>query len=116
MLNPYRFSCDIGQIDSYAMLAIDSNFRRIGKMNIALKPEQENYIRAKLQGGKYQSVDSLLAFAFQLLEEYEAKQQKLSELRKKIAEGTEQIKQGDVVDGELVFQQLQTKLEQMSQK
>ena len=53
-------------------------------MNIALKPEQENFIRAKLQDGKYQSVDSLLAFAFQLLEEHEAKQQKLSELRKKL--------------------------------
>ena len=87
------------------MLSVDSNFHRIGKMNIALKPEQENFIRAKLQDGKYQSVDSLLAFAFQLLEEYESKQQKLSELRKKIAEGTEQIKQGNVVDGELVFQQ-----------
>jgi antitoxin ParD1/3/4 len=107
---------DIVQTYGYAILAIDSNFRRIGKMNIALKLEQENFIRAKLQGGNYQSVDSLLAFAFQLLEEYETKQQKLSELRKKIAEGTEQIKQGDVVDGELVFQQLQTKLEQMSQK
>lgn len=107
---------DIVQTYSYAILANDSNFRRIGKMNIALKPEQENFIRAKLQDGKYQSVDSLLAFAFQLLEEHEAKQQKLSELRKKIAEGTEQIKQGDVVDGELVFQQLQVKLEQMSQK
>ena len=98
------------------MIAVDSNFHRIGKMNIALKPEQENFVRTKLQDGKYQSVDSLLAFAFQLLEEYEAKQQKLSELRKKIAEGTEQIKQGNVVDGELVFQRLQTKLEQMSQK
>ena len=82
------------------MLAVDSNFHRIGKMNIALKPEQENFIRTKLQDGKYQSVDSLLAFAFQLLEEYEAKQQKLSELRKKIAEETEQIKQGNVVDGD----------------
>ena len=68
-------------------------------MNISLKPEQENFIRAKLEEGKYQSVDSLLSFGFQLLEEHEAKQQKLSELRKKIAEGAEQIKQGNVVDG-----------------
>ncbi|MEA5477098.1 hypothetical protein VB774_05640 [Pseudanabaena galeata UHCC 0370] len=45
-------------------------------MNIALKPEQENFIRAKLKDSKYQSVDSLLAFAFQLLKEYETKQQK----------------------------------------
>jgi antitoxin ParD1/3/4 len=84
-------------------------------MQIALNPEQENFIREKLKDGKYRSVDNLLSFAFQLVEEYESKQQKLIELRKKIAEGTEQIKQGDVVDGELVFQQFQEKLAQMSQ-
>ena len=84
-------------------------------MQIALKPEQENFIRKKLQDGKYQSVDNLLNFAFQLVEEYEIKQQKLIELQKKIAEGTEQIRRGDVVDGELVFKQFQEKLAQMSQ-
>jgi antitoxin ParD1/3/4 len=73
-------------------------------MQLALKPEQENFIRKKLKDGKYQSVDNLLNFAFQLVEEYEFKQQKLIELQKKIAEGTEQIRLGDVVDGELVFQ------------
>jgi antitoxin ParD1/3/4 len=84
-------------------------------MQIALKPEQENFIRKKLKDGKYQSVDNLLNFAFQLVEQYESKQQKLIELQKKIAEGTEQIQRGDVVDGELVFQQFQDKLAQMSQ-
>jgi antitoxin ParD1/3/4 len=84
-------------------------------MQLALKPEQENFIRKKLKDGKYQSVDNLLNFAFQLIEEYEFKQQKLIELQKKIAEGTEQIGQGDVVDGELVFQQFQEKLARMSQ-
>jgi antitoxin ParD1/3/4 len=84
-------------------------------MQIALKPEQENFIRKKLKDGKYQSVDNLLSFAFQLVEEYESKQQKLIELQKKIAEGTEQIRQGDIVDGELVFQQFQEKLAQISQ-
>jgi antitoxin ParD1/3/4 len=84
-------------------------------MQLALKPEQENFIRKKLKDGKYQSVDNLLNFAFQLIEEYELKQQKLIELQKKIAEGTEQIGQGDVVDGELVFQQFHEKLARMSQ-
>ncbi|MGA9381933.1 MAG: hypothetical protein WBV73_24495 [Phormidium sp.] len=37
----------------------------------------------------------------------------LFELRKNIAQGEEQIRQGKVVDGEVVFQQLQEKLEQM---
>jgi antitoxin ParD1/3/4 len=83
-------------------------------MQIALKPEQENFIRKKLKDGKYQSVDNLLNFTFQLVEQYESKQQKLIELQKKIAEGTEQIQQGDVVDGKLVFQQFQDKLAQMN--
>ncbi|GBO53330.1 hypothetical protein APA_1237 [Pseudanabaena sp. lw0831] len=83
-------------------------------MQIALKPEQENFIRKKLKDGKYQNVDNLLNFAFQLVEEYEIKQQKLIELQKKIAEGTEQIRRCDAVDGELVFQQFQDKLAQIA--
>lgn len=75
-------------------------------MQIALKPEQEKFILEKLQEGKYQSVDELLTLAFQLLEEHDYKKQKLIELREKISEGTQQIRQGNVVDGEMVFKQL----------
>lgn len=82
-------------------------------MQIALKPEQEKFVIEKLQQGKYQSVDELLAVAFQLLEEYDYQEKQLLELRSKIDEGTEQIRLGKVVDGELVFRQLQEKLEQM---
>ncbi|XWK89155.1 MAG: type II toxin-antitoxin system ParD family antitoxin [Phormidium sp.] len=82
-------------------------------MQIALKPEQEKFVIEKLQQGKYQSVDELLAVAFQLLEEHDYQEKQLLELRSKIDEGTEQIRQGKVVDGELVFQQLQEKLKQM---
>ncbi|MFB2893450.1 type II toxin-antitoxin system ParD family antitoxin [Aerosakkonemataceae cyanobacterium BLCC-F50] len=82
-------------------------------MQISLKPEQEKFVLEKLQQGKYQSVDELLAIAFQLLEEQELKEKQLLELREKIAAGTEEICQGKVVDGELVFQQLQEKLKQM---
>jgi antitoxin ParD1/3/4 len=85
-------------------------------MEIVLKPEQERFVLAKLQQGKYESVDALLAIAFQLLEENEDREQALSELRAKIAAGTEQIREGKVVDGELVFQQLQAKLSEMPQE
>jgi antitoxin ParD1/3/4 len=82
-------------------------------MQIALKPEQETFILEKLHQGKYQSVDELLALAFKLLEEHDRKERALVELREKIAEGTEQIRQGKVIDGEVVFQQLQDKLDRM---
>jgi antitoxin ParD1/3/4 len=79
-------------------------------MQIAVKPDQEKYILAKLQQGKYKSIDELLSIAFQLLEQHDEKEKQLSELRQKIAEGTEQLRQGEVIEGELVFQQLQQKL------
>ena len=79
-------------------------------MQIAIKPDQEQYILEKLQQGKYKSIDELLSIAFQLLEEHDEKEKQLSQLKRKIAEGTEQLRQGEVIESELVFQQLQEKL------
>ncbi|MEB3151637.1 MAG: type II toxin-antitoxin system ParD family antitoxin [Sphaerospermopsis sp.] len=84
-------------------------------MQIAVKPDQEKYILEKLQEGKYKNIDELLSVAFKLLEQHDEKEKQLIELRQKIAAGTEQIRQGEVVEGELVFQQLQEKLKQMEQ-
>ncbi|VXD21576.1 conserved hypothetical protein [Planktothrix serta PCC 8927] len=85
-------------------------------MQIAIKPEQEKFILEKLQQGKYKSVDELLAIAFQLLDQHDQREKQLIELRQKIAEGTQQINEGKVVDGELVFQQLQQKLNSMEER
>ena len=92
-------------------------------MQIALRPEQEKFVLEKLNQGVYESEEELIALAFQLLEEhelkkqeYENKQQKIIEVRKKILEGMEDIRQGRVVDGEVVFQQLEEKLEAMRQR
>jgi antitoxin ParD1/3/4 len=79
-------------------------------MQIVVKPDQEKYILEKLQKGKYKNVDELLSVALQLLEQHDEKEKQLSELRRKIAEGTKQIRQGEVIECELVFQQLQRKL------
>jgi antitoxin ParD1/3/4 len=82
-------------------------------MQIALRPEQEKFVLEKLQQGKYQSIDELLTVAFQLLEEFDSQERELTSLREKIAEGTQQIHQRKVVDGEIVFQQLQEKLHRL---
>ncbi|VXD17491.1 ribbon-helix-helix domain-containing protein [Planktothrix paucivesiculata] len=85
-------------------------------MQIAIKPEQEKFILEKLQQGKYKSVDDLLTVAFQLLDQHDEREKQLIELRQKIAEGKQQIREGKVVDGELVFQQLQEKLNSMEER
>ena len=40
-------------------------------MSILLTPEQEKFIQAKLQTGKYRNAEEVLEFAFRLLDGYE---------------------------------------------
>ena len=76
-------------------------------MNIQLKPEQEKFIQEKIASGEYNNADDVISEAFKLLE---AREKKLKELRAKIAVGTEQIANGQLTDGEIVFDRLQEKI------
>ena len=81
-------------------------------MNITLKPEFEQFIQAQLAAGRYTTLDELVGEALALLVQQE---QRLDELRHKIALGTEQIRNGQLTDGEVVFSRLQEKLGHMTQ-
>jgi antitoxin ParD1/3/4 len=76
-------------------------------MYIRLKHEHEQFIQALLASGRFTSTYDVINEAFNLLEERE---KKLSELQKKIAVGNEQIAQGRITDGEVVFARLQEKI------
>jgi antitoxin ParD1/3/4 len=82
-------------------------------MNIQLKPEQEKFIQEKIASGEYSNVDDVISQAFKLLE---ARERKIKELKDKIAVGTEQIAKGQVTDGEIVFERLQEKINQIAEK
>ncbi|MCW6054007.1 type II toxin-antitoxin system ParD family antitoxin [Lyngbya sp. CCAP 1446/10] len=81
-------------------------------MNIVLKPEYEEFIRSQIQSGKYGSVEELIGEAILLLKQRE---QRIEELRQKIAVGTAQIAEGQVTDGEVVFARLQENIDKMQQ-
>ncbi|MEH2209789.1 type II toxin-antitoxin system ParD family antitoxin [Nostoc sp.] len=76
-------------------------------MYIQIKPELEKFIQAQLASGRFTNADDVINEAFKLLQERE---QRLEELRQKIAVGTEQIAKGQVTDGEVVFAKLQEKI------
>jgi antitoxin ParD1/3/4 len=81
-------------------------------MNIILKPEQEQFIQSEIKNGRYETVEQVISEALKLLEAYNLQRDeiRLEELRQKIAVGTEQIKNGQITDGEEVFARLQEKL------
>jgi antitoxin ParD1/3/4 len=80
-------------------------------MQIQLKPEQEKCIQEKIASGEYTNADDVISKAFKLLE---VRERKIKELRAKIAIGTEQIANGQVTDGEIVFDRLQEKINKIA--
>ncbi|QSJ15957.1 type II toxin-antitoxin system ParD family antitoxin [Nostoc sp. UHCC 0702] len=82
-------------------------------MYIQIKPELEQFIQAQLAIGRFSSAEDVINEAFKLLQERE---QRIEELRQKIAVGTEQIANGQVSDGEVVFARLQEKIRQISEE
>ena len=79
-------------------------------MNIQLKSEQEQFIRSQIDRGEYQTAEDVISEAFKLLE---ARMNKIEELRQKIAVGTQEIANGQMTDGEVVFERLQAKIAQI---
>ena len=81
-------------------------------MNITLRYEQEQFIQAQIKKGRYQTAEQVISEALKVLEELNRQRDeiRLEELRQKIAVGTEQIKKGQVSDGEEVFARLEEKL------
>lgn len=82
-------------------------------MYIQIKPELEEFIQAQLASGKFASMDDVINEAFKLLQ---AREQRIEELRQKIAVGTEQIAKGQVTDGEVVFTRFQEKIRQIAEE
>lgn len=82
-------------------------------MNIQLKPEQEKFIQEKIASGEYSNADDVITQAFKLLE---IRESKIKELRDKITVATEQIAKGQVTDGEIVFERLQEKINQIAEE
>jgi antitoxin ParD1/3/4 len=80
-------------------------------VNIQLKSEQEQFIRSQIDRGEYQTAEDVISEAFKLLE---ARAHKIEELRQKIAVGTQEIANGQMTDGEVVFERLQAKIAQIA--
>jgi antitoxin ParD1/3/4 len=86
-------------------------------MNIILKPEQEQLIQAKVNSGKYTTVEQVVTEALQLLDERDKHYQKwVEDTRKKVAIGLEQLDRGEGIDVQTVINKLKTKVCQAREK
>lgn len=77
-------------------------------MNVSLTPELERFIQSQLESGKFTSVDEVIVAGIKLLEERERIYKgRFEELKREIMIGIEASEHGEVVDGEIVFAELE---------
>jgi antitoxin ParD1/3/4 len=80
-------------------------------MEISLTPKLEQFVKRQVDSGHYSSEADVVLAAVQFLEEREMVYQgKFDELRREIMIGYEAAERGEVLDGEVVFENLRTKL------
>jgi antitoxin ParD1/3/4 len=86
---------------------------RIQNMEISLTPKLEQFIKKQVDSGRYASEADVVLAAVQSFEEREMIYQgRFDELRREVMIGYEAAERGEVIDGEIVFENLRTKLNQ----
>ena len=82
-------------------------------MNVSLTPELEDFVRAKVESGRYHSSSEVVREALRLLEQREQlRLLRLEELRLEIQKG---LDSGPPVDGEAVLGRLHAKYRAMAE-
>ncbi|MGD1913390.1 MAG: type II toxin-antitoxin system ParD family antitoxin [Rivularia sp. (in: cyanobacteria)] len=86
-------------------------------MSISLTPELEEFIQNQIASRKYASTEEVIIAGIKLLKEREnIYQGRFEELKQEIMVGVEASEGGEVVHGEVVFRQLEQKLQQRRQQ
>lgn len=86
-------------------------------MDIILKPEQEQLIKAKVNSGKYRTIEEVITEALQLLDERDKHYQKwVEDTRKKVSVGLEQLDRGEGIEVQTVINKLKQKVHQAKEK
>lgn len=86
-------------------------------MNITLKTEQVELIKQKINSGKYNNAEEVIAEALQLLSQRDHEYQTwVEETREKVDVAIEELRRGEGIDGDVVIAQLKEKLRQARQE
>ena len=82
-------------------------------MEISLTPELDQFIKRQIDSGNYSSAADVVLTAMQFFEEHEQVYKgRFDELRREVMIGYEAAERGELMDGEVIFECLRTKLAQ----
>ena len=83
-------------------------------LNVSVTPQLQKFVDTRVKSGVYRSASEVVCEALQLLEEREREKQfSLDQVKAKIASGLAQARRGKLLDGDLVFDEIERQLDQM---
>jgi antitoxin ParD1/3/4 len=81
-------------------------------MNIALSPEQEQFIQSQIDRGRFKSTEEAVFQAFKLLEDREREYQSwIEDTRQKVDVAISELDRGEGVELDLAIERLQQKFQ-----
>ena len=76
-------------------------------INISLTPEFEKFVEAEVASGRYQSASEVFREGLRLLQDRKEKRKvALEEVRKKVRQGLDAAKRGELFDGDEVLREI----------
>jgi antitoxin ParD1/3/4 len=79
-------------------------------MNVSLTPELEKLVTRKVESGLYQSASEVIREGLRLLDDHDhLRELQLTEVRKKIQTGLDQLDRGEGISGEEVYAEMKRK-------
>jgi antitoxin ParD1/3/4 len=76
-------------------------------MNVSLTPELEKLVTQKVESGLYQSASEVIREGLRLLDDHDRlRELHLSEVRKKIQSGLDQLDRGEGIPGDKAYAQM----------
>lgn len=85
-------------------------------MSISLTPDQERFIKTKLQAGKYHSAEEIFEIALRLFDEFDRAEAQWDEnVREKIAEAIAASDHTPSIDGDTFINQILDRFQQVRQ-
>lgn len=81
-------------------------------LNISITPEQSSFVSEAVDSGRYLSSSEVVREALRDLQlRWEIRKRQIEKLNEMVNVGAEQIKRGDVIDGDVAMRQLQEKID-----
>lgn len=86
-------------------------------MTIQLKPEQENFIKAQVASGKYNSPEEVVEKMFFVFERFQDQYEEwIRETRQKVDIAIAEIERGEGIDGETVIAEILERFKKVHQE